>query len=1140
MKYMSLKLNNLFLLIFILSINLEAKLNKSEENFVDVFYRYGDCNNSYYKFVNSDKKIKQYLLNEETKADFEIKNLSEFDLNFFKKKIISYCNPSEIFKDAKIDLEEILSSDSINKSFLLTTHLHSLLIGMAMYNPDNVRDKYDVISYTLGSVLGTYESFNTSNNWSYSITSLYNLVESVTLSEFSDFYNEDYKNQNYQNYLFYDALESIILQSINPFISEDSINFIAKILMQTRIEKIKQNRLFGTSANDYLLKEEFLSLYLNKYEDQKIKYTEFSNIFFDKFSDSKTSDFIELNIDLDELEDLIQLSVDKSSTLLTSNSEIQYVERILDIVSDKFYENPERVISMSYYSINLLSNNSIKTCSFNDKQIKEKNSIEFYDLVTKLNFYKFTCSQDLEFLRTILIDLKKGLSLIQNNSVDLVSDSIHDEYIMNLFILMTASLSFIDSSDLRKRMLDLDFKNFIDLLEKALNKYKRKTINNTDELLYIGMFMTLETMLDVFYLEDKPLQAELDNYKKTLFTKFPFDFNKVKNEFNKLIENIDSDNINEIFMTARFAQFYPGIFINKYYDENTYFWPENIINDLSKYEIEDTEYKYLIESLDLLSFVIDNLNKIFKGPDDFLFIFKNQSLDKWYLYRDLVPTEIYLKYVLWSSNKINFDEYIAHTENRANQLIKIRPNNIALQKFRNNIIDSDYHKPITKYIQQYDEAHKFYNSIVDAQHILSSNTQEYVKQDIKEFKSEYKSKLLDIEDILFSDEYKEYLPSLFRFESHDISHLQKLLKDDEIIVSVITQPGGSMSFANYITNTQLITLPVFEDIEAYSHNLLEKFQNPKSDNYIWLARNLYYNILSPIEEILGSYKTFKNIYVVADTGLQKTPFHALYDPKNNVWSIEKYNFKYLSSEKLFLYLDNHQISRSDNFFGIGNPSLNKKTIKSEVEKFFNKRSEIGIKNLKELYELPETEEELKYISNFFNARKLFFQDDATEDMLYSDLFLKSDVMAFATHAVRGVDVNSNYNDRGIVLTPVDEFNITNDGFVGSLDIGGLTFKSEPLVMLSACNTIDSPYFDSLPFSGLPKSFMNAGANSVLMSLWNIDSFSAQKFNESLFDKSFFTRNFYISESIQESMIEMINSKDYSHPYYWAPYLYLGK
>ena len=106
MKNIYLKLNNFFLIIFFLSINLEANLNKSEQNFVDVFYSYGECNNSYHKFINSDKKIKQYLFNEETKDDFEIQDLSEFDLNFFKKKIISYCNPSEILKDAELDLKK--------------------------------------------------------------------------------------------------------------------------------------------------------------------------------------------------------------------------------------------------------------------------------------------------------------------------------------------------------------------------------------------------------------------------------------------------------------------------------------------------------------------------------------------------------------------------------------------------------------------------------------------------------------------------------------------------------------------------------------------------------------------------------------------------------------------------------------------------------------------------------------------------------------------------------------------------------------------------------------------------------------------------------------------------------------------------
>ena len=147
-------------------------------------------------------------------------------------------------------------------------------------------------------------------------------------------------------------------------------------------------------------------------------------------------------------------------------------------------------------------------------------------------------------------------------------------------------------------------------------------------------------------------------------------------------------------------------------------------------------------------------------------------------------------------------------------------------------------------------------------------------------------------------------------------------------------------------------------------------------------------------------------------------------------------------------------------------------------------------------------------------------------------------MAFATHSVRGV--NDSYNDRGLVLTPRNLDDVNDDGFLGSIDVSLLNFKNEPLVMLSACNTIDSPYFKSLPFSGLPKSFMNAGANSILMSLWNIDSYSAKIFNESLFDKSIFTRTFYLGDSLQGSMIDMINSEQYSHPYYWAPYIYLGK
>ena len=182
---------------------------------------------------------------------------------------------------------------------------------------------------------------------------------------------------------------------------------------------------------------------------------------------------------------------------------------------------------MSFYSINTLTNNSMNACSFNDKQIKETNNIEFYSLVTKLNFFKFTCTQDLDFFKTILVDFNKGLTLIKNNSVDIASDSIYDEYIIDLFALMIASLTYISSSDTRMQISEINFNNYINTLDKAVNKYKTTTINNKDRMLFIGMFMTIETMLDILYSEDFPFQTKLDKYKKTLFTKFPLDFNTI-------------------------------------------------------------------------------------------------------------------------------------------------------------------------------------------------------------------------------------------------------------------------------------------------------------------------------------------------------------------------------------------------------------------------------------------------------------------------------------------------------------------------------------------------------------------------------------------------------------------------------------
>ncbi len=108
--------------------------------------------------------------------------------------------------------------------------------------------------------------------------------------------------------------------------------------------------------------------------------------------------------------------------------------------------------------------------------------------------------------------------------------------------------------------------------------------------------------------------------------------------------------------------------------------------------------------------------------------------------------------------------------------------------------------------------------------------------------------------------------------------------------------------------------------------------------------------------------------------------------------------------------------------------------------------------------------------------------------------------------------------------------------MSSQEIKSLDLINNPTILLTACNTIDSQYYLSLPYSGLASSFMEAGADGVLLSLWNVNSKSSSELNQGIFKNN----NSSFSESLQNSIIEIKSKEEFSHPYYWAPYIYLGR
>ena len=285
-------------------------------------------------------------------------------------------------------------------------------------------------------------------------------------------------------------------------------------------------------------------------------------------------------------------------------------------------------------------------------------------------------------------------------------------------------------------------------------------------------------------------------------------------------------------------------------------------------------------------------------------------------------------------------------------------------------------------------------------------------------------------------------------------------------------------------------------------------------------------------------KNSRNLYVITDGIFNGFPFHALYNSSRNEWVIDKYNIKYLSSEKLFMHIDSKKLSTRKNFLGFGNPALNKKGIAKEVQKFFSERGDFNIENIIDLYELPESEKEIIEISSFFKEKDIFVQSDATEKNLVKALDKDSsyDFIAFATHSLKGVDKFS--NDRGLVLTPIDEYSYEQDGFLSTAEIKNLNLLNDPVVILTACNIIDSQYHESLPFTGITSSFMRAGASSIMLSLWNVDSNSSAIINQSIFTKKNNNKDF--SRSMRDSILFLKSQDTYNHPYYWAPYIYFGK
>ena len=197
--------------------------------------------------------------------------------------------------------------------------------------------------------------------------------------------------------------------------------------------------------------------------------------------------------------------------------------------------------------------------------------------------------------------------------------------------------------------------------------------------------------------------------------------------------------------------------------------------------------------------------------------------------------------------------------------------------------------------------------------------------------------------------------------------------------------------------------------------------------------------------------------------------------------------------------------------------------------------------------LPETADELCDVAQGLGVdpvTHLYFGANATETEIkgLSDAgaLASYKIVHFATHGAIAGELTS-ATEPGLILTPPEKASQTDDGYLSASEIAELKLDAD-WVILSACNTAAGEANGAEALSGLARAFFYAGARSLLVSHWAVNSQATVKLITKAVAELTGNSRIGRAEALRRSILSMIDSgKDYeAHPAFWAPFVLVGE
>jgi CHAT domain-containing protein/Tfp pilus assembly protein PilF len=440
----------------------------------------------------------------------------------------------------------------------------------------------------------------------------------------------------------------------------------------------------------------------------------------------------------------------------------------------------------------------------------------------------------------------------------------------------------------------------------------------------------------------------------------------------------------------------------------------------------------------------------------------------------------------------------------------------------------------------------------------SATAEEQTRKRIEEIRLQ-RDKLQDI----FNKRFPDYV-ALLKPQPLTVSDTQALLANDEALIAF---DFGAKSYVWIVTKdrAEWRQLAISADDVSKVVATLRSELDPNSLKPFdaGLAYQLYKQVLGPIADLISNKTRLSFILSGALTSLPPQVL-VMSDPTGTKlneadWFVRKYAITVLPSTASLKTLREAKsiVAAAKPMIGFGDPVFDRTGQTTPKQKLASLNRSLpefyrgAIADAKSLAQalppLPETADELRTVAKELGAspNDINLGESANVTNVKHLPLDKYHVVYFATHALVAGEVErfaKTKAEPALVLSIPEKPSEEDDGLLRASDVAMLKMNAD-FVVLSACNTAAGVKPGAEALSGLARAFFYAGARSLVVSNWEVDSEATVALMTGLFDASKTNPHLSHAEALRLSILQMINNPskpEWGQPKYWAPFIVVGE